>query len=64
MAATVQYLTDETGHKTGVLLSTADYEQLMEDIQDLATIADRRNEPTLSHEDFVSELKKDGLLPD
>lgn len=63
MAATVQYLTDEAGHKTGVLLSISDYEQLMEDIQDLAAIADRRDEPVLSHQDFISELRKDGLLP-
>ena len=30
---------------------------------DYAVIADRRKEPTISHEQFVSELKQDGILP-
>ncbi len=29
---------------------------------DLAAVAERRDEPTIPHEQFVSELKRDGLL--
>jgi hypothetical protein len=34
----------------------------MEDLEDLAVIAERRNEPTISNEDLLAELKNDGLL--
>ncbi|HEY5893626.1 MAG TPA: hypothetical protein VIT91_10385 [Chthoniobacterales bacterium] len=58
-----QYLTDEAGRKTAVLLPIDEYERLLEDLEDLAAIAERRNEPTVSHEDLLAELKRDGLLP-
>ncbi|MFQ3168230.1 MAG: PHD/YefM family antitoxin component YafN of YafNO toxin-antitoxin module [Limisphaerales bacterium] len=63
MASSVQFVTDEDGNKTAVVLPIAEYEQLMEDMQDLAAIADRRDEPTTKHEQFVNELKQDGILP-
>lgn len=59
-----QYLTDEDGTRTGVLLSMDEYEELLEDLHDLAAIAERRDEPTLTHEEVVAHLKADGLLPD
>jgi hypothetical protein len=40
-----------------------EYERLLEDLHDLASIAERREEPSVSHEDLVAELKRDGLLP-
>jgi len=58
-----QYVTDDTGRKTAVLLPIEQYEKLMEDLQDLAAIAERRNEPTISHQELIEELKRDGLLP-
>ena len=58
-----QYLSDASGRRTAVLLPIADYERLLEDLQDLAAIAERREEPTVSHEDLIAELKRDGLLP-
>jgi len=64
MNPAVQYVTDEHGQKQAVLISIADYERLMEDLEDFAAIADRREEPTVSHAVFVEELKKDGLLSD
>ncbi len=64
MSSTVQYVTDEDGQKKAVLMPIADYERLMEDLYDLAAIADRRKESTVSHEEFLAELKKDGILPD
>ncbi len=64
MGAALQYLTDEAGHKTAVILPMADYEKLLEDIHDLAAVADRREEPTIPHDQFLRELKKDGVLQD
>ncbi len=59
-----QYITNEAGEKTSVILPIEEFDAIMEDIQDLATIAERREEPTLSHEKLLSELKKDGLIQD
>jgi hypothetical protein len=56
-------LTNGKGKKTAVVISLVDYEKLLEDLDDLAAIADRREEPTISHEKFKAELKRDGLLP-
>ena len=64
MDTAIQYLTDEAGKKTGVLLSLSDYQKLTEDVQDLADIVDRRKEPTIAHFDFLAQLREDGLLQD
>ncbi len=63
MTTAIQYLTDETGEKTAVLLPISDYQRMMEDIEDLADIVDRRKEPTITHEEFLAQLKEDGLIP-
>ena len=62
MSADLQYLTDSEGEKTAVLLPLKEYEQLMEDLADLAAIADRRDEPVVPHEKFIESLKADGVL--
>lgn len=63
MSQAVQYLTNEAGEKTAVVLSLADYEKLLEDLDDLSAIAARRDEPTIPHDKFKEELKRDGILP-
>ena len=62
MSDPVQYLTDEHGERTAVLLPISHYEKLLEDLEDLAVVAERRHEPTIPHEEFVAELKRDGLI--
>jgi len=62
MSDSVQYLTDDRGERTAVLLPISAYEKLLEDLDDLAVVAERREEPTIPHEQFISELKRDGLL--
>jgi PHD/YefM family antitoxin component YafN of YafNO toxin-antitoxin module len=57
-----EYITDENGTKKSVILPIEEFEELMEDIEDLAIIAERRNESTISHKELVEELKEDGLL--
>ena len=59
-----QYVTDDAGERTAVILSITEYEALLEDIRDLVVSAERRDESTASHEDLVAELKRDGLLQD
>jgi hypothetical protein len=58
----VQYVTDQSGEKTGVILSLATFQDLIEDLEDLAMAAERRDEPTISHQALLDELKQDGLL--
>ena len=50
----LQDLTDKTGKKTAWprFLPINDYEKLLEDLEDLAAIAERRQEPTILHEEF------------
>jgi len=64
MESALQYVTDDKGVKTAVLLPIREYEALMEDLRDLAAIADRRGEDTIPHDRFVAELREDGILPD
>ena len=58
----VQYLVDGAGQRRSVLISIEQFQQLMEDIEDLAAIAERREDPRVSHEDVIAELRRDGLL--
>ena len=39
-----------------------EYEELLEDIEDLAAIAERRDEPTVTHEELLARLNRDGIL--
>jgi hypothetical protein len=57
-----EFVTDGDGNKKAVILPIAEYEELLEDLQDLAIAAERKNESTVSHEQLTEELKRDGLL--
>jgi hypothetical protein len=58
----LQYITNKTGEKTAVILPIEAFQELLEDIEDLAAVAERREEPTIPHDELVAELKRDGLL--
>ena len=58
----VNYITNEAGEKTAVILPLEQFESLLEDIEDLAVVAERKNEPTTSHADLLKELKQDGII--
>jgi PHD/YefM family antitoxin component YafN of YafNO toxin-antitoxin module len=60
--AQAQYVVNDKGRKTGVLLSLKQYEKLMEDLHDLAVIAECRREKPIPLEELKRRLKKDGLL--
>lgn len=57
-----QYITDEKGGKVAVVIPISDYEKLMEDISDLTSVAERRNEETVSLAEVKKRLIIDGLL--
>ena len=57
-----QYVVDANGKKMGVILSLRHYQQLMEDLHDLAVVAERREEKPVSLEEMKRRLKKDAVL--
>jgi hypothetical protein len=57
-----QYVTNEAGEKTAIILPIEEFEELLEDIEELAIVAERREEPTMAHDQLVTELKRDGLI--
>jgi len=57
-----QILYDKQGRKKSILLSYREYQELLEDMHDLAAIAERRNEKPISDEEMMKWLKEDGLI--
>ena len=57
-----QFVIDAQGKQKGALLSIKQYQKLMEDLHDLALVADRRREKSVPLEDVKRRLKRDGLL--
>jgi len=58
----LNYITNEAGEKTAVILPIEQFESLLEDLEDLAIVAERKDEPTTSHEDLLKGLKQDGII--
>jgi hypothetical protein len=63
MSTGTQFLTDANGEKIAAVIPIVEYEELLEDLNDLAVIAERRDEPRLSLGEVERRLKADGLLP-
>jgi hypothetical protein len=59
-----QFVTDSTGRKVAVVLPVEEYEELLEDLNDLSVIAERRDEPRVAWDDMKRELREDGLVHD
>ena len=59
MNAQPQYITNAEGEKMSVILSLSDYQELLEDLEDLAAIAERRNEIAQSFDQVLAELGYD-----
>ena len=57
-----KFVVDETGKKSMVLLRMDIFENLIEDLHDLAIVAERREDKRTSYEEFRTELKKEGKL--
>jgi PHD/YefM family antitoxin component YafN of YafNO toxin-antitoxin module len=57
-----QYIIDAEGNKTAIILSIEQYEQMLEDLHDLAIVAERRTEQPISLANMQEWLKEDGPL--
>jgi len=57
-----QYIVDNKGKKTAIILPIKQYEKLLEDLHDLAIVAKRREESAISLDDMKRRLKLDETL--
>jgi PHD/YefM family antitoxin component YafN of YafNO toxin-antitoxin module len=57
-----QYIIDAEGNKTAIILSIEQYEQMLEDLHDLAIVAERRTEQPVSLANMQEWLKQDEIL--
>lgn len=57
-----KFIMDDKGHRQSVVIPIRDFRSLMDDIEDLAIIAERKGEPVTDHDEFVNELKNSGIL--
>lgn len=57
-----QYIVDVEGKKTAVILPIEQYERLLEDLHDLAVVAERRAEGLITLEEMKRRLKDNGSL--
>lgn len=51
------FVQDDKGNTTHVLLTIEEYEELLEDLEDLKIIVERRGEETVSHEELKEKYK-------
>jgi len=57
-----QYIIAERGQETAVVMPLKEYEELLEDLYDIAIIAERKDESTVPFEKILKRLKSDGRL--
>ena len=58
----LQCIVDDKGNKSGILMTLGAFDALLEEQEDLAVLAERREEDTLPHDQVIEQLKRDGLL--
>jgi PHD/YefM family antitoxin component YafN of YafNO toxin-antitoxin module len=52
-----RYITDQKGNKNAVILPIEEYNELIEDIHDLAVVAERKNDDTMCFNEIKKRLK-------
>ncbi len=57
-----RFVTDNKGKKKAVILDIKLYQELLEDLEDLRLLAERRDEATSSLKEVEARLKANGLL--
>jgi len=57
-----QYIVSKKGKKIAVIIPIEEFEELLEDLHDLAIISEREDEPAISLEDLREKLIEDGIL--
>lgn len=57
-----KYIVNEKGAKTDIIIPLDEYEELLEDLHDLAIIAERKDEPTLGLKELKKKLLDNGII--
>lgn len=60
----LRYIVDSSGNKVAVVVPIDEFNELLEDLHDLAVIAERRDEPTVSFEEVKKRLRERGIIQD
>ncbi len=55
-----RFIVDDQGRRTEVVLPLREYQELLEDLHDLAVVAERRDEPSIPIEELKEKLRADG----
>lgn len=58
-----KYIIAPDGHKESILLNVEEYYSLLEEIDDLRTLEERKNERVISNQQMKEKLKHIGHLP-
>lgn len=58
-----QFITDSEGSKVAAVIPINEYDELMEDLEDLAVVVERKDEERIPLEEVRKQLAKDGLIP-
>ena len=57
-----EFITNEAGERISVVLPIEEFNELLEDLEDIAVIAERREEETISHQNLLRLLDNDEKL--
>ena len=57
-----RFITDDKGKKKAVIIDIKLYREMLEDLEDLRLLAERRDEATSSLQEVEERLKAHGLL--
>jgi len=58
----IQFVTDEAGKRTAVLISLDEWGEIWEDIYDILISESRRDEQAMPWEDLKAELVNEGVV--
>ena len=52
----LQYVVNPSGERVAVIVPIGEFEELLEDLEDLAAVVNRRDESTISHQQVIDDL--------
>lgn len=59
MVSSIQFIVDDEGEKTGVIIPLEEYETLLEDLDDLKVALERKDEEEIPFEVMKKEILED-----
>lgn len=59
MVSSIQFIVDDEGEKTGVIIPLEEYETLLEDLDDLKVALERKDEEEIPFEAMKKEILED-----